>query len=585
MTQARARLDIGGDLLRDTLRKATAGILFAGLVGLFVNSLHLAVPVYMLLVYDRVISSRSFDTLTMLTLLAVGCLAFLALLDFIRARTFLIIGEQIARRLNATVLQASLTESLRSQSPQAANGMRDLHELRQFVSSGPIAVPFDAAFAPLFLAVLFVMHPAYGVVALIAIVLLTLLGVAMEYIARRPSALANEAALRSNAEIGSAIRNAEVIEAMGMLPAVTRRWRQGQNRALALVGAGNSGAKALAAASRSVRMGVQVMMLATGAVLVIDQSVSAGSIIAATIIMGRLLFPFEQLIDGWRQWSNVISAVARLRGILSPQAATRGSVGYTASEGRLAVDRVSFVPLGSDRPVLKGVSFALEPGEILGVIGPSGAGKSTLARLLVGIWRPTAGGIFLDGHNVYAWERESFGRQVGYLPQNAALLDGTVRENIARLADADPAEVVAAAKRADVHEMIGRLPLGYETHIGEGGFVLSGGQRQRVALARALFGSPRLVVLDEPNSNLDSAGEQALLQTIREAKKAGVTIVLVAHRMSAMSVADKLLVLRDGSVDHFGARNDVIKAMSTQTSVTGADPKIARLPVERSTRS
>jgi ATP-binding cassette, subfamily C, bacterial len=586
MTRTSPQTEARSDLLRWTLRRSGAGILYAAFVGVFINALHLVVPLYMLQIYDRVVSSRSLDTLTMLTILAVSCLVFLAVLDFIRARVFIIVGEQMVRRLNGTVLEAAVNESLQNQSARSANAVRDLQELRQFVTGGPITLPFDALFTPLFLVVLFLLHPSYGVVAIAAIVVLACLGVAMEYVARRPAALANEAAVRSHAEIGSAIRHAEVIEALGMLPAVIRRWRHGQNRALMLVGVGNSGARAITAISRSIRMGLQIAMLATGAILVIDHEVSPGTMVCATIIMGRLLHPLEQMIEGWRSWSNATSALTRIRDLLSKHESARGSTPYTAEEGRLLVDRVSFVPPGSDRPVLRGVTFALEPGEVLGVIGPSGAGKSTLARLLVGVWRPTTGGIFLDGHNVYAWERESFGKQIGYLPQNPALLDGTVRDNIARFDEADVTDVIVAAKRADVHEMIGRLPLGYETHLGEAGFTISGGQRQRLALARALFGTPRLVVLDEPNANLDGAGEQALMQTIREAKKAGITVIIVAHRMSVMTVADKLLVLRDGTVEQFGPRQDVMKALTTQGAPGRSnDPKIARLPVQRTVRS
>ncbi len=586
MSNISPRTEARTDLLRWTLRRSGAGILYAAFVGVFINALHLVVPLYMLQIYDRVVSSRSLDTLTMLTVLAASCLVFLAVLDFIRARVFIIVGEQMVRRLNATILEAAVTESLQNQSARSANAVRDLQELRQFVTGGPITLPFDILFAPLFLLVLFLLHPAYGVVAIAAIVILACLGVAMEFVARRPAALANEAAVRSHAEIGSAIRHAEVIEALGMLPAVIRRWRHGQNRALMLVGVGNSGARAITAISRSIRMGLQIAMLATGATLVIEHEVSPGTMVCATIVMGRMLLPLEQMIEGWRNWSNASSALSRIRDLLSKHESARGSAPYTAEEGSLLVDRVSFVPPGSDRPVLRGVTFALEPGEVLGVIGPSGAGKSTLARLLVGVWRPTTGGIFLDGHNVYSWERESFGKQIGYLPQNAALLDGTVRDNIARFDEAEMADVIVAAKRADVHEMIGRLPLGYETRLGEAGFTISGGQRQRLALARALFGAPRLVVLDEPNANMDGAGEQALMQTIREAKKAGITVIIVAHRMSVMTVADKLLVLRDGAVDQFGPRQDVMKALTTQNGPGRAgDPKIARLPIQRTVRS
>jgi ATP-binding cassette subfamily C protein len=252
------------------------------------------------------------------------------------------------------------------------------------------------------------------------------------------------------------------------------------------------------------------------------------------------------------------------------------------TEGRLAVDRLGFVPAGTDRAVIKGVSFTLEPGEVLGIIGPSGAGKSTLARLLVGVWPPTTGGVFIDGHNAYTWERESFGRSIGYMPQFAALLDGTVGENIARLGEAGSAEVVAAARLVGAHEMIGRLPLGYETRVGEGGHALSGGQRQRIALARAFFGNPRLVVLDEPNSHLDAEGEAAMLAAVRAARDGGATVVIIAHKPSLVEAADKILVLRDGAVDSFGPRRPALEPAAAQPALpASAGTNVTPLPVRR----
>jgi ATP-binding cassette subfamily C protein len=569
------------DLLRNTLRGCAGGVAFAAFVGLFVNILYLVQPLYSIQVYDRVMGSRSLDTLTMLSILAGFSLIFLAILDYVRARVFMIIGERLARRLSAATLEAAVGESLRSQSAQAANAMRDLQELRQFVSGGPVSLPIDAAFTPIFLFALIMLHPAYAVVAVVGVAVMLGMGLAMELIVRRPAAAANDAALKSHAEVGAAIRNAELIEAMGMRAAIVRRWQMGQNRALALIGIGNQGSKAITAASRSLRMSLQVAMLATGATLVVDHAATPGSMIAAAIITGRLLFPFEQMIEGWRQWSQALTAVRRLRTLLADGTAGRSSAPLTAEQGRLSVDGVTFVPAGSDRPVLRNVRFALDAGDVLGIVGPSGAGKSTLARLMVGVWRPTAGGIYLDGHDVYAWERQSFGRQVGYLPQNAMLLDGTIRENIARFEDADPVEVVAAARRADVHDIIGRLPQGYETRVGESGFALSGGQRQRIALARALFGHPKLLILDEPNSNVDSAGEQALMNAIREAKKMGTTVVLVAHRLAVMGVADKLLMLRDGVVERFGTRSEVMKALPNHAPIRDGDAKVARLPASK----
>jgi ATP-binding cassette, subfamily C, bacterial len=563
------------DVLRTTLRQCAAGLLLAAAVGLFISLLHLVMPLYMLQVYNRVLAGRSLDTLLMLTILAFGALMFLAMFDYIRARIFMIIGERIARRLGAITLQATVRESLRLQSAAGGGGMRDLQELRQFVTGGAATVPFDLLMAPLFIAVLFMMHPAFGLVALFAVVVLTGFGIIMDLLVRRPAALANEAALASYADVTTAIRRAEILESMGMLPAIARRWRHGQNRALRLLGAGNSGAKALGAIARAVRMALQITMLATGAVLVIQHEASPGSIMAATIIMGRLLLPFEQLIDGWRQWAHAGSALTRLRTLLSEHIHDRSLVPVRAAQSSLRIDHVGFVPIGSDRPVLKGIDFTLDAGQVLGIIGPSGAGKSTLARLIVGLWRPTTGGIYLDGHDVYAWERESFGSQVGYLPQDPALLNGTIRENIARFTEAETADVIAAAKRAGVHDMIGRLPLGYETVVGDSGFVLSGGQRQRIALARALFGGPRLLVLDEPNSNMDGEGEQAFLHAVATAKREGATVVIIAQRMSILSIADQLLVMRAGVVERMGTRGDIVKSLTVQATANAGEPTAA----------
>ncbi len=560
------------DVLRETLRQCVAGLLFAAAIGLFISLLHLVMPLYMLQVYNRVLAGRSLDTLTMLTIMAFGALVFLAMFDYIRARVFMIIGERIARRLGAITLQASVRESLRLQSTGSGGGMRDLQELRQFVTGGAATVPFDLLMAPLFIVVLFMMHPLFGIVALFAVVVLTGFGIIMDLLVRRPAALANEAALASYADVTTAIRRAEILESMGMLPAIARRWRRGQSRALRLLGAGNSGAKALGAIARAVRMALQITMLATGAVLVIKHEASAGSIMATTMIMGRLLLPFEQLIDGWRQWTQASSALKRLRTLLTEHIHDRSSVPVEAVQSSLRIDHIGFVPAGSDRPVLKGIDFALEPGQILGIIGPSGAGKSTLARLMVGLWKPTTGGIYLDGHDVYTWERESFGAQVGYLPQDPALLNGTIRENIARFTEADTADVIAAAKRAGVHELIGRLPLGYETIVGDSGFVLSGGQRQRIALARALFGSPRLLVLDEPNSNMDGEGEHAFLHAVSAAKREGATVVIIAQRMSILSIADQLLVMRAGCVERMGRREEIVKSLTVQASSSTREP-------------
>jgi ATP-binding cassette subfamily C protein len=279
--------------------------------------------------------------------------------------------------------------------------------------------------------------------------------------------------------------------------------------------------------------------------------------------MGRALAPFEQLVEGWRSWISARETYRRLRGLMV-ESADAPSDFVPDPKGRLSIDRVLYVPPGTDRPTLRNVSFTLEPGQALGIIGSSSSGKSTLARLIVGTLAPSGGGVYLDGQNVWTWEREHFGKHIGYMPQNVSLLGGTVAENIARMGEVDQAAVVAAARRADVHEMIGRLPKGYQTEIGDGGARLSGGQRQRIALARALYGEPRLIVLDEPNSNLDQAGETALVQAIMEAKKSGATVLVITHRPATLSAVDRIIVLRDGMIDQLGSRNEVLKRLASE---------------------
>ena len=570
------------DALGVALREIGHGALAAAAIGLFVNLLYLAVPFYTLQVYNRVIASRSYETLVVLTVLTIGVLLFLGTLDYIRSRIFAILGERVAIRLGAPVLSAAVATALRNQAGAASQAVRDLQDLRQFIASGPVGLPLDLLVAPLFLVVLFLLHPAYGLAGLLAALYLGAIGVLIELLARRPAALAAEAALRSQVEVSAAVRHAEIIEAMGMLSALARRWRDSQRRTLAMVGRGQRIARAAGSLAKASRMALQVSMLGTGAALVIEGAVSPGSIVAAAIIMGRLLFPFEQMIEGWRTWCNAMSAFARLQALLAGDREARSQTPLPASSGSLVVDRLSFVPAGSDRSVLRNLSFSLASGEALGIVGPSGAGKSTLIRLIVGLWRPTAGDILLDGHNTFTWERTSFGREVGYLPQNAALLDGSVRDNIARFEPTDPAEVICAAKAAGVHELVGRLPLGYETRIGEGGSVLSGGQRQRIAFARALFGRPRLLVLDEPNSSLDAEGEQAFMRAIAEAKAAGTTVIIVAQRMSVLGLVDYLLVLRDGAIAQFGPRLEVLRAFTMPArGGRSVEPKVAHLPIER----
>ncbi|MBB5753218.1 type I secretion system permease/ATPase [Prosthecomicrobium pneumaticum] len=539
-----------------------AGLGWAAILSAFVNILQLTVPLYMLQVHDRVLNSQSIDTLVMLSIAAAGALALYGTLEFIRTQSFQVIGGRLLRQLNLPVLEASIRASVKDGSAKAAQGLRDLMDLRTFMTSPAMAAPLEALWSPIFLVTLFFLHPIYGIVGFLAVIVIIAGNVATDLLTRNLLKEANKAQVDSVALVAADLRHAEAIEAMGMLPALSRRWRAAQLHAVALAEAGNSRAKAVSTITRTLRFGIQVLVLAIGAVLVINRAASPGAMIAASILMGRLLLPFDSVIDNWRSWVNASAGWRRLRDLLEENATARETMTKSSTEGDLVVDRVVYAVPGQDLPILKGVSFSVSPGEVLGIVGPSAAGKSTLARLLVGIVRATAGGVYLDGHNVFLWERSSFGAVVGYLPQQISLLEGTIRDNIARMGESDPRAVIEAARTADVHEMIGRLPLGYDTPIGDGKLTLSGGQRQRIGLARALYGRPRLIVLDEPNASLDAAGETALMRAIRAAKADGAIVVLIAHRPSIMEIADKLLVLEGGRVAQFGPRTDVVAALT-----------------------
>jgi ATP-binding cassette subfamily C protein len=567
------------DAFRAATRELVRGAGAAALVGVFVNLLHLALPLYTIQIYDRVITSGSVDTLVALTVIVAVLLGFQAALDVLRHRIFTILAARVAGRLGPPVLEASVETTLRHGGAAAAGAMRDLGELRGFIASGALALPGDIAVAPLFLLVLFLLHPVYGAIGLVGALLLTLAAVAVELLARRPAARANLAAGAVQLETAAAIRNAEVIAAMGMLPAVARRWARSQARALEDIERGRATAKALGALAKMLRVGLQIAVVCAGAVLVIQGAVSAGTIIAAAVISARLLLPFEQLIEGWRQWLEAFAAAGRIREVLARGAAGRSRSPVVVETATLVADRVGYTPPAHDRPLLRNVSFRIEGGQLLGVVGPSGAGKSTFARILVGLWPPTQGGVYLDGQSTYAHERGSFGAAVGYLPQEPLLFDGRVRENIARFRDADMADVVAAARLAGVHELIGRLPEGYETRLADGGARLSGGQRQRIALARALFGEPKLIVLDEPNSALDAEGEAALIEAIDLARARGAAVVVVAQRMSILNRADRLLVLKDGAVAQIGDRAEVLATLAPKR---GDGQRVAALGLRES---
>ena len=553
------------DTYEDTLRGCRWAVaLPASGFSLGVNLLMLTSPIYMMQVFDRVMSSRSVETLVMLSAIALAALATMAALEAARSRLLSRLGDWLHDRLGVQAFERGLRRG-----EGVGPALRDLQMLRQFIAGPGLPPLLDAPWAPFFLAVVFLIHPLLGALAAAGAALLLGLGLANEWSTRRAFSEASGASHKAIGVAEAAARNVDALEAMGMTGAVVERWRSGEAQAAALQSRASGRAGALGAMARFVRYTLQIGILAVGAWLALQAEISAGAMLASSIIIGRALAPAEQAIASWKGVVAARGAYRRLSALFAEPAA-EPSISLPRPTGALAVEQVTYAHAAGAEPVLRGVGFSLRPGEMMALIGPSAAGKTTLARLLVGSIAPSAGHVRLDGAEVSAWSAADRGRHVGYLPQDVELFDATVRENIALLGDAADEEVIEAARLAGVHEMILRLPNGYETRIGAGGARLSGGQRQRIALARALFRDPALLVLDEPNSSLDREGEEALMQSLAAMKERGATIVLIAHRPGALALADKVLLLRDGRVDAFGARDEVMGKLMPVGSVAPA---------------
>jgi PrtD family type I secretion system ABC transporter len=522
-----------------------------------INLLALASPLYLIHVYDHVLSSRSLDTLAMLTLMVLAALMVLGALEALRREILGRIGMWLDDRLQDTVLAAAFNAALRNEGAAAAQGWRDLGSMRTFLA-GPAMTPLlDAPWSPIFILALFLIDPLIGTVGVVGALVLFALAVANESLTRRPLAEASVAWLRSQHRLEAMLRNAEVIRAMGMLDGARRALREDQDAAKSAQGIAGRRSALVLAFSRFVRSSVQIAVMCAATWLVLREGLSPGGIFASSILLSRALVPVENAIGTWRNFTAVRLAYHRLVKLASQGERPAHPMALPRPQGALTLERVSFVPPGSDAPTLRRVSLTLAPGEVLGIVGPSGAGKSTLGRLIAGTWLPSAGHVRLDGADISVWLASGGSRFLGYLPQDIELFDGSIRDNIARLQDASSEDVIAAAKLVGMHEAVMSLPNAYHCEIGEAGLRLSGGQRQRIGLARAFFGEPQLVVLDEPNASLDAEGEEALYRAIEHMKASGTTIVVIAHRARLLNVADKLLVLRNGAVDLFGERAEI----------------------------
>lgn len=482
-------------------------------------------------------------------------------LDYARAGILWRLATWFARRTGIKAIEAGVRKSIAT-GTQNAQSLRDIIEIRNFIQGENIITGFELLWSPIFFLVLFIIHPLIGAIGVAAAVVMVFLGYLTEVVSRKSLSEAGAKQLTATAEIGNSLRNAEAVDAMGMGDRITGRWQSKDDEAHAISEVGNSRLALINALSRNFLLYVKICVVTVSVVLVLNEALSPGAIFASFIIVALMLRPFNKVIGSYRQTVLVRDAWARLRQDLTVADRDARLISPLPTPvGPVTVDSLVYVPPGMTQPVIRGISFAMHPGEVIGGVGPSGAGKSTLARLLIGVVRPTTGSVRIDGTSVYQWERRSFGAFSGYLPQSVSLFDGTVRENICRFEDASMEELIEAAKRADVHEMIGHLPFGYDTRIGDQGYVLTGGQRQRIALARAMFGKMRYVVLDEPDAHLDQDAQVALMRSVRAAADTGATVVVVTHRPSILEAADKILIMKDGRIDQFGWRDNVLESM------------------------
>ncbi|MDP2255055.1 MAG: type I secretion system permease/ATPase [Polaromonas sp.] len=535
----------------------------------FVNLLLLVPALFMLQVFDRVLASQSGETLLVLLIGAGVAMVLLLALDYLRARLQGVAGNIVAESLSPAVTKIVVVQGARRSGRGTSEGLRDVGALRALFSAQGLLALFDAPWVIVYVAVIWLAHPVLGMTAAGAALLMLALALINDFITRREIEALQRAAAGATRYLEASLQNAEVAQTLGMTDALIARWRQKNAEVTALQQPTATKTVAMAALTRTLRQAVQMVMLAVGAWLVISAQATPGVMIACTILLGRALAPVELVVGSWKVLAEGRAAFRRLSEMLGAAAAEPARMALPAPRGQLLAQNLMFRAPQGERMLLAGVSLQLDAGESLAIIGASGAGKSTLVRLLTGVWKPTAGTVRLDQADLTQWPREDLGPWLGYVPQDVELFPGTVAENIARLGAVDSAQVVQAAQRAHVHELILALPEGYDTMVDPHSAVISPGQRQRIALARALYGDPKLVILDEPNSNLDGAGELALAETLRSLR-GQATVVVVTHRATLIQHVDKMLVLDAGKVQHYGPIADVMKAMQQKSQPAAA---------------
>jgi ATP-binding cassette, subfamily C, bacterial len=562
-------VSVSRDAMSEWRAIARRTLFSVALFSVFVNLLMLTLPLYLFQLSDRVLTSRSMDTLLMLSIVALGFIAVLSLLDILRRQVLGRLATTFVTILGGPVL-ASVVTGAKASDVANMQALRNLNQVKGFISGPIMLLLFDVPLAPIYFVAVFLINPSLGFITLTGGVVLIVIAIFNQKATTNPLAQAGLHASKADAHAEALARNSQVINAMGMLNESIRHWGREQARALIFQDGALDRNFWISGASKWARLITQIVILGVGAYLALHSNVTGGMMIAASIIAGRALQPFEIMIEGWRSLVQTRTAYVRVCATVENLKEERPHLLLPKPTGHVSVERLLYLPPGSKEPVLNGVNFELKAGESLAIVGPSGSGKSTLARILVGCLYPTAGKVRLDGTELRNWDRRQFGEFTGYLPQEVELFPGTIKENVCRIRDDLPDDkIYEAALMADVHDMITHLPNGYETVLERNGAPLSGGQKQRIALARAVFGDPSLLVLDEPNSNLDAAGEQALTRTLQRAREKGVTVIVITQRPAVLNSMDKVLILRAGRAEAFGPPGDVL-VRAVPAAVTAA---------------
>ncbi|MDO9088989.1 MAG: type I secretion system permease/ATPase [Burkholderiaceae bacterium] len=569
----------GRNELSVTLRSFRREFIVVGIFSFVSNLMLLAPTIYMLQLFDRVMISGSELTLLAVSMITLFLFVVMAFSEWARARVLVRAGLRFDNELSTRVFNASFEAYLSQTGANPSRAFNDLIQVRQFLTGQGLFAFFDAPWAPIYIAVTFMLHPWLGILALI----FALVQAALAWFGHRHTVKPSEDAAKASNDVSAylygKVRNAEVLESMGMIRNLHGHWDERHQNAMAQGNVAQAQSHKVVAFSKFIRYSQQSLSLGAGALLVIDGRLSAGAMIAANVLMSRALAPIDQLVGSWRVFVSTRAAYQRLSALLKAYPERDATLTRVAPSGKLELRKVSASAPGRTTAILKDISFSVAAGTVVVVLGPSGSGKSTLARTMIGIWPDVRGEVLLDGLPIQGWNRMELGPHLGYLPQDVELFDGTIAENISRFRELDSPKIIEAARCAGLHDMILRLPKGYDTPIGEAGSLLSGGQRQRIGLARAVYGDPALVVLDEPNANLDDAGELALLRTVSELKAKGKTVFLITHRPGAVAAADRLMILRDGRIEHEGPRDEVVAKLRAQSlpstpgsSATGALP-------------